>query len=286
MTVAPRLVTCLGVGVSAVIACWMFYDVGYLHHWRTVNLFTWIDSGDLHARWGLRFDTLTAVMLAVITVVSTMVHVYSVGYMADDPSKPRFMAYLSLFTFMMLMLVTADNFLQMFFGWEGVGVSSYLLINFWYEKPSANNASMKAFIVNRVGDFGFVLGIAAVFLLFNSVEFDTVFKAAGTKTGAAFDFLGMHVNRPDLCLPAAVCRGAWASPRRLGLHTWLPDAMEGPTPVSALIHRGNHGDRRCIHAVPLLALVRACARCAVRCHDCRRADGICRRHDWPDAVRY
>ncbi len=128
-----QLVTCAGVGVSALIGIWLLYDVGFQHHFRTIDLFTWIDSAELHARWSLRFDTLTAVMVTVITVVSTMVHIYSVGYMADDNSKPRFMAYLSLFTFMMLMLVTADNFVQMFFGWEGVGVSSYLLINFWYE---------------------------------------------------------------------------------------------------------------------------------------------------------
>ena len=230
-----QLVTTGSVMVSALIACWLLYDIGFQHNPRIIDLFTWIDSGDLHARWSLRFDTLTAVMVAVITVVSSMVHLYSIGYMAEDESKPRFMAYLSLFTFMMLMLVTADNFVQMFFGWEGVGTSSYLLINFWYLRPSANNASMKAFIVNRVGDFGFILGIAAVFLIFGSVEFGPIFEGASSFRDVSFDVLGYPVNAITVaCLLLFV--GAMGKSAQLGLHTWLPDAMEGPTPVSALIH--------------------------------------------------
>jgi NADH-quinone oxidoreductase subunit L len=231
-----QIVTCLGVGISAVIGVMLLYDIGFLHHPRIVPLFAWIDSAELHAAWSLKFDTLTAVMVTVITVVSTMVHIYSVGYMAEDNAKPRFMAYLSLFTFMMLMLVTADNFIQMFFGWEGVGVSSYLLINFWYEKPSANNASIKAFIVNRVGDFGFVLGIAAVFLLFGSVEFTPVFANAAKLSTISFDFLWWHHINALTCACLLLFVGAMGKSAQLGLHTWLPDAMEGPTPVSALIH--------------------------------------------------
>jgi NADH-quinone oxidoreductase subunit L len=174
-------------------------------------------------------------MLIVVNGVSSMVHVYSIGYMSHDHHKPRFMAYLSLFTFFMLMLVTADNFVQMYFGWEGVGVASYLLINFWYEKPSANNASMKAFIVNRVGDFGFALGIMAIFYLFGSVHFDTVFAAAAGKAGQTMNFLGFNLDALTVaCL--LLFMGAMGKSAQLGLHTWLPDAMEGPTPVSALIH--------------------------------------------------
>ena len=230
-----QLVTCGAVGVSALLAIYLLIDVAFDHHPRTIDLFDWLSVGNLQARWSLRFDTLTAVMVAVVTVVSSMVHIYSVGYMAEDNSKPRFMAYLSLFTFMMLMLVTANNFMQMFFGWEGVGVASYLLIGFWYEKPSANNAAIKAFIVNRVGDFGFVLGIAAVYLIFGSIEFDTVFAAAPNAVGQTFSFLGHPMNALT-CACILLFIGAMGKSAQLGLHTWLPDAMEGPTPVSALIH--------------------------------------------------
>ncbi|MBV5335800.1 NADH-quinone oxidoreductase subunit L, partial [bacterium] len=167
--------------------------------------------------------------------VSACVHVYSVGYMADDPNKPRFMAYLSLFTFAMLMLVTADNLVQMFFGWEGVGLASYLLINFWYEKESANNAAMKAFIVNRVGDFGFVLGIFAIFVLTGSVSFDVVFAKAPELVGQKIHFLSWTFDGLT-CACLLLFVGAMGKSAQLGLHTWLPDAMEGPTPVSALIH--------------------------------------------------
>jgi len=200
-----------------------------------VELFTWMDSGAFEISWALRVDAMTAVMLVVVNGVSSMVHVYSIGYMHHDKSIPRFMAYLSLFTFFMLMLVTADNFLQLFFGWEGVGLASYLLIGFWYERPSACSAAMKAFIVNRVGDFGFALGIFGTFLLFGSAEFDTVFAAVPDKSGETLQFLGMEGHALTIiCLLLFV--GAMGKSAQLGLHTWLPDAMEGPTPVSALIH--------------------------------------------------
>ncbi|MDD2869895.1 NADH-quinone oxidoreductase subunit L [Neomegalonema sp.] len=202
---------------------------------RLVRLFTWISSGELQADWALRADPLTAVMLVVVTTVSALVHLYSVGYMAEDPSKARFFSYLSFFTFAMLMLVTADNFLQMFFGWEGVGVASYLLIGFWHQKDSANAASMKAFIVNRVGDFGFLLGMFGVFAVFRSLDFDTVFAAAPQYAESTFHFLWMEVKVLEaICFLLFI--GAMGKSAQFFLHTWLPDAMEGPTPVSALIH--------------------------------------------------
>jgi NADH-quinone oxidoreductase subunit L len=230
-----QIVTCTAVCVAALISIGLFIDVGHHGHTRTVELFTWIDSGAFELSWALRIDTLTAVMLIVVNGVSSMVHVYSVGYMSHDPHKPRFMAYLSLFTFFMLMLVTADNFVQMYFGWEGVGVASYLLINFWFEKPSANAASIKAFIVNRVGDFGFALGIMAIFVLFGSVHFETVFAQVPQVAEKSMNFLGFQAHGLTVaCL--LLFMGAMGKSAQLGLHTWLPDAMEGPTPVSALIH--------------------------------------------------
>jgi NADH-quinone oxidoreductase subunit L len=202
---------------------------------RTTELFTWFASGTFEAKWAIKVDQLSAVMLVVVGTVSSMVHVYSIGYMSHDDSKPRFMAYLSLFTFCMLMLVTADNFMQMFFGWEGVGLCSYLLIGFWFHRPSANAAAIKAFIVNRIGDFGFVLGIMGVFYIFGTVSFDAVFAATPGKVGQTFHFLSWNVDIVTaLCLLLFV--GAMGKSAQLGLHTWLPDAMEGPTPVSALIH--------------------------------------------------
>ena len=201
----------------------------------TVPLATWISSGLFHVDWSLRYDALTAVMVIVVTSVSTMVHIYSVGYMSHDKSKPRFMAYLSLFTFAMLMLVTADNLVQMFFGWEGVGVASYLLIGFWYHKPSAHEAAMKAFVVNRVGDFGFALGIFGVFALTGSVQLDTIFAAVPNLVGTNISFLGMELPALEV-VGILLFIGAMGKSAQLGLHTWLPDAMEGPTPVSALIH--------------------------------------------------
>ena len=201
----------------------------------TVELGTWILSGSFAIDWALRIDALTAVMLVVVTWISAAVHVYSIGYMSHDESVPRFMSYLSLFTFAMLMLVTADNFVQLFFGWEGVGLASYLLIGYWYKKPSANNAAMKAFIVNRVGDFGFMLGIAAVFLVFDSLAFDTVFAAAPDYADHVTRMFGASVSSLDL-IAFLLFIGAMGKSAQLFLHTWLPDAMEGPTPVSALIH--------------------------------------------------
>ncbi|WP_426267752.1 NADH-quinone oxidoreductase subunit L [Sphingomonas sp. LHG3443-2] len=200
-----------------------------------VPVLEWIRSGDLQVDWSLRVDTLTAVMLVVITTVSSLVHLYSWGYMDEDPSQPRFFAYLSLFTFAMLMLVTADSLIQMFFGWEGVGLASYLLIGFWYHKPSANAAAMKAFVVNRVGDFGFSLGIFGTFLVFGTVSIPAILAAAPGMAGSTIGFAGLRVDTMTLlCLLLFV--GAMGKSAQLGLHTWLPDAMEGPTPVSALIH--------------------------------------------------
>jgi NADH-quinone oxidoreductase subunit L len=200
-----------------------------------VEVLRWVNSGALNADWALRIDTLTAVMLVVVNTVSSLVHIYSIGYMSHDPHQPRFFAYLSLFTFAMLMLVTADNLLQMFFGWEGVGLASYLLIGFWYQRPSANAAAIKAFIVNRVGDFGFILGIAAIFLIFGSIDLDAIFGAASGQVGKTMQFLNWQVDVLTLiCI--LLFMGAMGKSAQFLLHTWLPDAMEGPTPVSALIH--------------------------------------------------
>jgi NADH-quinone oxidoreductase subunit L len=201
----------------------------------TETVLPWIRSGEMIVDWSLRVDALTAVMLVVVTTVSALVHLYSWGYMAEDPSQPRFFAYLSLFTFAMLMLVTADNLVQMFFGWEGVGLASYLLIGFWYHKPSANAAAIKAFVVNRVGDFGFSLGIFATFLVFGTVSIPEILEAAPAMAGSTIGFLGIRIDTMTLiCILLFI--GAMGKSAQLGLHTWLPDAMEGPTPVSALIH--------------------------------------------------
>jgi NADH-quinone oxidoreductase subunit L len=231
-----QIVTCAALLIAAALSVLVFVRIGFgSEKLLVVQLFSWIDSGTLDINWSLRVDTLTAVMLIVVTGVSSMVHVYSVGYMAEDPSIPRFMSYLSLFTFFMLMLVTADNLVQLFFGWEGVGLASYLLIGFWYDRPSANAAAIKAFIVNRVGDFGFALGIFAVWMLSGSVGFNDIFAKAPDMASAHFMFLGKSVPALETaCLLLFV--GAMGKSAQLGLHTWLPDAMEGPTPVSALIH--------------------------------------------------
>ncbi|AZO02209.1 MULTISPECIES: NADH-quinone oxidoreductase subunit L [unclassified Mesorhizobium] len=234
--------------VIAAILSWIaFFTVGFGHgEVFTVPVLRWIQSGGIDASWALRIDTLTVVMLVVVNTVSALVHIYSIGYMHHDPNRPRFFAYLSLFTFAMLMLVTADNLIQMFFGWEGVGLASYLLIGFWYKKPSANAAAIKAFVVNRVGDFGFALGIFGVFVLFGSVNLSTVFAnaasflpAEGAPAGAAvLTFLGHALDKQTaltvVCL--LLFMGAMGKSAQVPLHTWLPDAMEGPTPVSALIH--------------------------------------------------
>ncbi|MAD39709.1 NADH-quinone oxidoreductase subunit L [Tistrella sp.] len=230
-----QLVTTGAVGLAALLSVVAFFDVAVGGNATTVNLFTWIRSGELAFSWALRIDSLTAVMLIVVNGVSFMVHIYSIGYMSHDPHKPRFMAYLSLFTFAMLTLVTADNLVQMFFGWEGVGLASYLLIGFWYKRPSANKAAMKAFVVNRVGDFGFSLGIFALFFVTGSVGFDAIFADLGTVAGTNIDFLGMTLPTIEV-IAVLLFIGAMGKSAQLGLHTWLPDAMEGPTPVSALIH--------------------------------------------------
>src|SRR5207302_2893273 len=221
---------------AAMVLSWIgFFHVGFGHQDARVVLAPFIVSGDLHVEWALRIDTLTAVMLVVVTTISAFVHLYSIGYMAEDPHQPRFFSYLSLFTFAMLMLVTADNLVQLFFGWEGVGLMSYLLIGFWYLKPEANAAAIKAFIVNRIGDFGFALGIFGIFAVFGTIGFDAVFRAAPGVAGKPMEFLGHQWDTLTvLCL--LLFMGAMGKSAQFLLHTWLPDAMEGPTPVSALIH--------------------------------------------------
>ncbi len=222
--------------LSCAIGWWMFWA----HNWGgqgdfLVELFPFIQVGNFTSEWSVRIDTLSSVMLVVVTTVSALVHLYSWGYMADDDSKPRFFAYLSLFTFAMLALVTANDFMQLFFGWEGVGLASYLLIGFWFKKPTANAAAIKAFIVNRVGDFGFALGIMTVFWMFGTIRFDVLFPMIASKAGTSWHFANWDFAAIDL----AACFlfvGAMGKSAQFFLHTWLPDAMEGPTPVSALIH--------------------------------------------------
>jgi len=232
---ASQVVTCACLLAAAGISIKLFIDVALNHAVIDRTLLHWFDSGSFSVNWALHIDTLTAVMLVVVNGVSSMVHVYSVGYMSHEKSIPRFMAYLSLFTFFMLMLVTSNNLLQMFFGWEGVGLASYLLINFWFEKDSANKAAIKAFLVNRVGDFGFMLGIFGCYMLFGTVEFAGMFAKAKDFAATQFQFLGYTLPAlTTVCLCLFV--GAMGKSAQLGLHTWLPDAMEGPTPVSALIH--------------------------------------------------
>jgi NADH-quinone oxidoreductase subunit L len=232
---ASEIVTTTLLLVAAALSWVAFFQVGFGPGTTRVQVATWMASADLRVDWAFRVDTLTAVMLVVVNTVSSLVHLYSIGYMHEDPHRPRFFAYLSLFTFAMLMLVTSDNLVQMFFGWEGVGLASYLLIGFWYQKPSANAAAIKAFVVNRVGDFGFSLGIFLVFVLFGSVAFDSIFPKAGELTSQTFRFLGYDWNALTLtCL--LLFMGAMGKSAQFLLHTWLPDAMEGPTPVSALIH--------------------------------------------------
>lgn len=232
---ASQWVTCGGLVISALLSWVAFYNVALQGQAETIQVLTWIDSGSFEADWRLRIDTLTAVMLVVVTNVSALVHIYSVGYMSHDPHQQRFFAYLSLFTFAMLMLVTADNLVQLFFGWEGVGLASYLLIGFWYKKPTANAAAIKAFVVNRVGDFGLILGLSAIYLTVGSVEYDTIFAAIPGLADDSFMFLGAEFPIvTTICL--LLFMGAMGKSAQFLLHTWLPDAMEGPTPVSALIH--------------------------------------------------
>ncbi|WP_416355625.1 NADH-quinone oxidoreductase subunit L [Aureimonas phyllosphaerae] len=241
-----------GLLIAAALLSWIGF-LSFSGETQHVQVLQWMKAGTLDISWQLRIDRLTLVMLVVVNTVSALVHVYSIGYMHHDDSRPRFFAYLSLFTFAMLTLVTADNLVQMFFGWEGVGLASYLLIGFWYQKPSANAAAMKAFVVNRVGDFGFLLGIFGLFMVFGSANLDTIFAGAGQMVGtiypeggeAAANAAAPILNFAGYSLPAAgamtaIClllfMGAMGKSAQIGLHTWLPDAMEGPTPVSALIH--------------------------------------------------
>ncbi|MEA1619504.1 NADH-quinone oxidoreductase subunit L [Erythrobacter sp. T5W1-R] len=234
--VAAKSVTTGALFLSAGLS-WPIF-LGFLGGTATaevVPVLSWVQSGSMSFDWALRVDTMTAIMLVVICSVSALVHLYSWGYMEEDPDQPRFFAYLSLFTFAMLMLVTADNLVQMFFGWEGVGLASYLLIGFWFRKPSAGAAAIKAFVVNRVGDLGFMLGIFGTFLVFGTVSIPEILAAAPGMSGSAITFVGMRLYTMDiLCILLFI--GAMGKSAQLGLHTWLPDAMEGPTPVSALIH--------------------------------------------------
>jgi len=235
-SVFAKAITTGALFISALLSWPIFLGfVSGTYEPTVVPVLTWVQSGTLVFDWALRVDTLTAVMLVVINTVSALVHLYSWGYMEEDPDQPRFFAYLSLFTFAMLMLVTADNLVQMFFGWEGVGLASYLLIGFWFRKPSANAAAIKAFVVNRVGDLGFMLGIFGTYLVFDTVSISEILAAAPGMSGATIGFLGYSVHTMDvLCILLFI--GAMGKSAQLGLHTWLPDAMEGPTPVSALIH--------------------------------------------------
>jgi NADH-quinone oxidoreductase subunit L len=234
-SVAAELITTALLMVACLLSWLAFVWVGIGHQDAHVPVAAWISSGELHVNWALQVDPLTVVMFVVVTTVSAFVHLYSIGYMDDDPHKPRFFAYLSLFTFAMLTLVSADNLVQLFFGWEGVGLMSYLLIGFWYQKPEANAAAIKAFVANRVGDFGFSLGIFAVFMMVGALDYDTIFAQAPSLVGKTINFLGHQVDALTLiCLLLFV--GAMGKSAQFLLHTWLPDAMEGPTPVSALIH--------------------------------------------------
>lgn len=229
------LITTGGV-LSACCFSWVsFYEVGLCHSICHIELFPWFSSELLQTNWGFLFDSLTVTMLIVVTTVSSIVHIFSIGYMSEDPHTPRFMSYLSLFTFFMLILVTGDNFIQLFLGWEGVGLCSYLLINFWYTRIQANKSAIKAMIMNRIGDFGLSLGLMGIFYLFRSLDYATVFSSAMSFENETFNFVGFEVHAiTTICILLFI--GAVGKSSQLGLHTWLPDAMEGPTPVSALIH--------------------------------------------------
>ena len=230
-----ELLTSILVGISAILSLIVFFNVIYHNYESNIIVAKWIYSGNLQVNWSIKIDALSSVMLVVVTLVSSLVHIYSIGYMSHDPHKPRFMAYLSLFTFSMLALVTSDNFLQLFFGWEGVGVCSYFLIGFWFKKESANAAAIKAFLVNRVGDFGFALGIFLIFYIFGTVNYDEVFTQIPSIANEKINFLNLNIGSVDLiCFLLFI--GAMGKSAQFILHTWLPDAMEGPTPVSALIH--------------------------------------------------
>ncbi len=230
-----EIFTSLLVSISAILSIIVFWNGIQKSNYGNYQIIEWISSGDFVANWSINVDPLSSVMLVVVTFVSALVHIYSIGYMSHDPHKPRFMSYLSLFTFSMLVLVVSDNFLQLFFGWEGVGLCSYLLIGFWYKKETANNAAIKAFIVNRIGDFGLAVGIFLIFFFFGSINFEEVFQIAPQFIEKKLLFFGFESNLITLiCLFLFI--GAMGKSAQFLLHTWLPDAMEGPTPVSALIH--------------------------------------------------
>ena len=230
-----QIFSCSMVFISAVISCFIFYDGLINDNYGNYLIFEWINSGNLNVNWSIKIDPLSSVMIMVVTSVSALVHIYSIGYMSHDPHKPRFMSYLSLFTFSMLCLVVSDNFLQLFFGWEGVGLCSYLLIGFWFKRETANNAAIKAFIVNRVGDFGLAIGIFIIFLIFGTLNFEEVFSLVPEFTKTNLGIFGGEYNVITLiCVFLFI--GAMGKSAQFLLHTWLPDAMEGPTPVSALIH--------------------------------------------------
>jgi NADH-quinone oxidoreductase subunit L len=230
-----QIITSLFVSISALLSLVIFFKVISTGYGNNLIIATWINSGSLDVNWSINIDALSSVMLVVVTMISSLVHIYSIGYMSHDPHKTRFMSYLSLFTFAMLTLVTSDNFIQLFFGWEGVGLCSYFLIGFWFKKPSANAAAIKAFLVNRVGDFGFALGIFLIFYIFGTVNYNEVFQRIPEILDRELIFMGIDINAVDLiCLLLFI--GAMGKSAQIFLHTWLPDAMEGPTPVSALIH--------------------------------------------------
>ncbi len=233
--ILAQIITVSFLVASAVLALVVFIQVWMHGAMPTVTLISWISSGGFFANWALKIDQLTATMLVVVTLVSSLVHIYSIGYMHEDKSLARFMSYLSLFTFFMLVLVTGDNFLQLFVGWEGVGLASYLLIGFWFKKQSANAAAIKAFVVNRVGDFGLIIAIALIYLTFGTVEYAGVFSTVSNHINDQFTLFGHSFKNIDaICILLFV--GAMGKSAQIGLHTWLADAMEGPTPVSALIH--------------------------------------------------
>ncbi len=232
---SSEIITSLFTSVSAILSILIFYKVVNQSYENNIIIATWLNSGSLNVNWSIKIDALSSVMLVVVTLISALVHIYSIGYMSNDPHRSRFMAYLSLFTFAMLTLVTSDNFLQLFFGWEGVGLCSYFLIGFWYKKESANAAAIKAFIVNRVGDFGFALGIFLIFYIFGTINYEEVFQKIPQINNREIIFLGIRLNVINLiCILLFI--GAMGKSAQILLHTWLPDAMEGPTPVSALIH--------------------------------------------------
>ena len=227
--------SCVLIMISAIFSIVIFYFVLTENYLDNKLIFNWISSGNFNVNWSINIDPLSSIMLVVVSLISSLIHFYSIGYMEHDPHKPRFMAYLSLFTFSMLVLVTADNFLQLFFGWEGVGLCSYLLIGFWYKKSTANSAAIKAFVVNRVGDFGFAIGIFLIFLFYGTVNYEEVFQLTPQLIQKQIVFFGNEFNLiTTICIMLFI--GSMGKSAQIFLHTWLPDAMEGPTPVSALIH--------------------------------------------------